>query len=102
MPDDPLPMVVPHAEVPVRFALSPEHEQFAGSMHDLLASSDVPSIARQWAAGQHGPGRQLWRELAAMGVAALLVPENWAGSAGPPRIWSWRVRNWGTTRSRGR
>ena len=37
-------------------ARSAEQEQFAASLHDMLAAADVPGAARQWAARRPGPG----------------------------------------------
>jgi alkylation response protein AidB-like acyl-CoA dehydrogenase len=61
----------------VRFALSSEQQQFAGSVHDLLAAADVPGIVRGWAGRESGMA--LWRRLAELGVTALAVPERWDG-----------------------
>jgi alkylation response protein AidB-like acyl-CoA dehydrogenase len=54
---------------------SGERAQFAASLHDMLADSDVPAAARTWAAGDRAPGLAVWRVLAALGVTALAVPE---------------------------
>jgi len=63
---------------------SAEQEQFAASLHDMLAAADVPGVARRWASGDHSGGRALWRKLAGTGVTALAVPEKWGGlGAGP-------------------
>jgi alkylation response protein AidB-like acyl-CoA dehydrogenase len=40
--------------------------------------------AREWAAGDHGPGLALWRRLAEMGVTALAVPQRWGGLGAAP------------------
>ena len=53
---------------------SAEQQQFASSLHDLLAAADVPGAARRWAGGDHSPGLALWRKLAGLGVTALAVP----------------------------
>src|SRR5215469_12172304 len=67
-----------------RAGRSAEQEQFAASLHDMLASADVPGAARRWASGDHSDGRALWRKLAGAGVTALAVPEKWGGlGAGP-------------------
>ena len=63
---------------------SAEQEQFAASLHDMLAAADVPGAARRWASGDHADGLALWRKLAGAGVTALAVPEKWGGlGAGP-------------------
>ena len=67
-----------------RAGRSAEQEQFAASLHDMLAAADVPGAARRWASGDHSGGLALWRKLAGAGVTALAVPEKWGGlGAGP-------------------
>jgi alkylation response protein AidB-like acyl-CoA dehydrogenase len=67
-----------------RAGRSAEQEQFAASLHDMLAAADVPGAARRWAGGDHSGGLALWRKLAGAGVTALAVPEKWGGlGAGP-------------------
>ena len=61
-----------------------EQEQFAASLHDMLAAADVPGAARQWAAGDRSGGLALWRKLAGAGVTALAVPERWGGLGASP------------------
>jgi len=58
---------------------SAEQEQFASSLHGLLAAADVPGAARQWASGDRSAGLALWRQLAGLGVTALAVPERCGG-----------------------
>ena len=60
-------------------ARSAEQQQFASSLHDLLAAADVPAAARRWAGGDHSPGLALWRKLAGLGVTALAVPPRSGG-----------------------
>jgi alkylation response protein AidB-like acyl-CoA dehydrogenase len=55
----------------MRFALSPEQRDFARTLRDLLAGSDVPAVARAWAVGDAAPGRKLWSRLADLGVTSL-------------------------------
>src|SRR6476659_6687800 len=55
----------------MRFSISAEQREFAGSLADLLGSKDVPSIARAWAVGYASPGRKLWTRLAEVGVLSL-------------------------------
>jgi alkylation response protein AidB-like acyl-CoA dehydrogenase len=66
----------------MRFTLSAEQRQFAASLRDLLAGSDVPGLARRWGAGE--PDLAVWRRLAELGVAGLAVPERWDGLAAHP------------------
>ena len=61
------------------FTRSAEQQQFASSLHDLLAAADVPGAARRWAGGDHSPGLALWRKLAGLGVTALAVPPRSGG-----------------------
>lgn len=68
----------------MRFALSDEQRQFSESLRDLLADAGTAAIVRAWAAGEQQPGLKLWRQLAEMGVTALLIPQRWDGmEAGP-------------------
>ncbi|MFD4252337.1 acyl-CoA dehydrogenase family protein [Amycolatopsis thermoflava] len=68
----------------MRFALSPEHRDFATSLHDYLAGADTPGAARSWAHGRHEPGRKLLRGLAELGVPALLIDETHGGLGADP------------------
>ena len=63
---------------------SAEQEQFAASLHDMLAAADVPGAARQWAAGDRSGGLAVWRKLAGAGVTALAVPQRWGGLGASP------------------
>jgi alkylation response protein AidB-like acyl-CoA dehydrogenase len=63
---------------------SAEQEQFAASLHDMLAAADVPGAARRWAVGDRSPGLALWRKLAGTGVTALAVPQRWGGLGASP------------------
>ena len=67
-----------------RAGRSGEQEQFAASLHDMLAAADVPGAARRWAGGDHSGGLALWRKLAGAGVTALAVPEKWGGLGASP------------------
>ena len=60
----------------MRFLRTPEQEQFAASLRELLADAGSVAVARSWAAGETEPGLDLWARLADQGVAALLVPED--------------------------
>lgn len=55
----------------MRFTLSPEQRELAASVQALLSSADVPAKARAWAAGDHAPGLDLYKELAKIGVGEL-------------------------------
>jgi alkylation response protein AidB-like acyl-CoA dehydrogenase len=68
----------------MRFTVSPEQEQFARSLRQLLDNSDTPAVARSWASGDPTPGRKLWTRLSDQGVLALVVPEQRGGLGGTP------------------
>jgi len=55
----------------MKFAPSSEQRDFARSIRELLAASDVPTVARVWAAGDAAPGRKLWSRLGELGVLEL-------------------------------
>jgi hypothetical protein len=55
----------------MRFTLEAEQRQFAASLRDLLASADVPSVARAWTVGDYASGRKLWQRLTELGIAEL-------------------------------
>ena len=55
----------------MRFALTPEQDDFAGSLDKLLAAADTPSVARAWADGDTQPGLALWKRLAEQGLTML-------------------------------
>jgi alkylation response protein AidB-like acyl-CoA dehydrogenase len=69
-------------------ARSPEQEQFARALHDMLGAgaggTTTAGAARRWAAGDRAPGLGLWRELAGLGVTALTVPTQWGGLGASP------------------
>lgn len=68
----------------MRFAESREQREFAASIADLLAASDVPSVARAWSRGDVAPGRKLWARLAELGVTALNLPAEHGGFGASP------------------
>ena len=55
----------------MRFVLDSSQKAFASSLDSLLDASDTVSVARAWAAGEHGPGLRLWRRLSDQGVTQL-------------------------------
>jgi alkylation response protein AidB-like acyl-CoA dehydrogenase len=61
------------------FAVSPEHQQFAAALHEMLAAADGPAAARSWGNGDRGPGLKIWRALADAGATALTVPTGHGG-----------------------
>lgn len=65
----------------MRFGTTEEQKSFAEALDDLLTRADAPAATRAWAAGDHGPGLELWRRLADLGVTGLAVPEPLGGLA---------------------
>ncbi|WP_130918696.1 acyl-CoA dehydrogenase family protein [Nocardia cyriacigeorgica] len=68
----------------MRFALSPEHVDFAASIRKLLDAGKTPAAVRSWAAGEHAPGRALLEQLAGAGVFGLAVAEEFEGIGAEP------------------
>lgn len=63
----------------MRLCQSDEQQQFAASLHDMLTAAETPTVIRAWGDGNHEPGTKLLRELADIGVTALLVSEDHDG-----------------------
>ncbi|UGY93599.1 acyl-CoA dehydrogenase family protein [Streptomyces gobiensis] len=61
------------------FVLDTEQRAYADSVRRLLADGEPVKAARAWAAGETGPGRELWRALAGTGLPALAVAEELGG-----------------------
>ena len=59
-----------------------DHAAYVDTVRRLLADAAPLKAARAWAAGEHGPGRELWRALAGTGLVALAVPEEQEGGLG--------------------
>ncbi|MBF6413561.1 acyl-CoA dehydrogenase family protein [Nocardia cyriacigeorgica] len=68
----------------MRFALSPEHVDFAASIRKLLDAGKTPTAVRSWAAGEHAAGRALLEQLAGAGVFGLAVDEEFDGIGAEP------------------
>jgi alkylation response protein AidB-like acyl-CoA dehydrogenase len=68
----------------VNFEIDDQQRDFAASIDAALGSADVPAAVRAWAAGDTGPGRKVWAQLADLGVTALMVPEQFDGIAAHP------------------
>jgi alkylation response protein AidB-like acyl-CoA dehydrogenase len=64
--------------------LTDGRNEFAVTLHHLLAAADGPAAARSWADGDLDPGLALWGRLAGLGVTALAVPEKWGGLGASP------------------
>ncbi|MEG8177407.1 acyl-CoA/acyl-ACP dehydrogenase [Nocardia terpenica] len=63
----------------MRFALSPEHRDFAGSLRKMCEAAGTPGIVRAWTAGDHRGGRGLIRQLAGAGALGLAIDEAHGG-----------------------
>ncbi|WP_141576584.1 acyl-CoA dehydrogenase [Actinomadura sp. WMMA1423] len=68
----------------MRFALSDEQRAFSRALDALLTDAGVPDAARRWADGDPAPGRDLWRQLAGLGVTALCMPDAHGGLDAAP------------------
>lgn len=68
----------------MRFALSPEHVDFAASIRKLLDAGKTPAAIRSWSAGEHAVGRALLEQLAGAGVFGLAVAEEFDGIGAEP------------------
>jgi alkylation response protein AidB-like acyl-CoA dehydrogenase len=68
----------------VKFELTADQRDFAGSLESMLAAAGTPAVVRAWADGDSGPGRLLWKRLAEQGVCALVVPEAHGGMGATP------------------
>ncbi|WP_431981946.1 acyl-CoA dehydrogenase family protein [Streptomyces qinglanensis] len=63
----------------MRFLPDRDHRSYTATVRRLLADAGTHRSARSWAAGDHAPGRALWRSLAETGLPALAVPEQDGG-----------------------
>lgn len=68
----------------MRFALSPEQLDFAGSVRKLLDTGRAPAAVRAWSAGDLAPGRALIGQLAEQGVLGLAIAEDNDGAGAEP------------------
>ncbi|WP_030772090.1 acyl-CoA dehydrogenase family protein [Streptomyces sp. NRRL F-2664] len=64
----------------MRFLPTEEQSDFARALRSLLASAQVPAVARAWADGEYGPGDALRSRLAGTGLFALAAPEAYEGA----------------------
>ncbi|OBK30479.1 acyl-CoA dehydrogenase [Mycobacterium sp. 1165196.3] len=68
----------------MKFALDEQQRDFAASIDAALGAADLPGAVRAWAAGDTAPGREVWEQLAILGVTALAVPEKFDGIEADP------------------
>jgi hypothetical protein len=68
----------------MNFELDEQQRDFASSIDAALGAADVPAAVRAWSAGDTAPGREVWAQLADLGVTALLVPEKFDGIEAHP------------------
>jgi alkylation response protein AidB-like acyl-CoA dehydrogenase len=68
----------------VKFELDEQQRDFAASIDAALGAAGLPAVVRAWAAGDFGPGRKVWAQLADLGVTALIVSERFNGLAAHP------------------
>ncbi|MFA1548250.1 acyl-CoA dehydrogenase family protein [Actinomadura chokoriensis] len=64
----------------MKFVLDAEQRMFGETLRKLLAGAGTAKAARDWAAGDTGPGRALWSAVAEAGVFAVAVPEEFGGA----------------------
>lgn len=62
------------------FALSEEQELLQETVRSFVEKECPAALARQIFDGDRGPASKLWRGLAEMGVAGLVVPEKFGGA----------------------
>jgi alkylation response protein AidB-like acyl-CoA dehydrogenase len=63
----------------VNFEIDEQQRDFAASIDAALGAANLPDAVRSWAAGDAGPGRKVWAQLADLGVTALMVSERFDG-----------------------
>jgi alkylation response protein AidB-like acyl-CoA dehydrogenase len=61
----------------MRFLPTEEQADFARSLDSRLTAAGMPAAVRAWSAGDPGPGRAVFAQLADAGVFALAVPERY-------------------------
>lgn len=63
----------------MNFEIDEQQRDFAASIDAALGAANIPDAVRAWAAGDTGPGRKIWAQLADLGVTALMVAERFDG-----------------------
>ncbi|MEU6564416.1 acyl-CoA dehydrogenase family protein [Nocardia nova] len=63
----------------MRFALSSEQRDFAGSLRKMCDAASTPAAIRAWGDGDSGAGRTLIRQLAGAGALGLAIAEEFDG-----------------------
>lgn len=68
----------------MKFALSPEHQDFGASIRKLFESGSTTAAVRAWSADDPAPGRALIEQLAAAGAFGLTITEEFGGLDAEP------------------
>lgn len=68
----------------MKFALSPEHQDFGASIRKLFESGSTTAAVRAWSAGDPAPGRAVIEQLAAAGAFGLTIAEEFGGLDAEP------------------
>ncbi len=68
----------------MNFEIDEQQRDFAASIDAALGAANIPEAVRSWAAGDTGPGRKIWAQLADLGVTALMVAERFDGIEAHP------------------
>lgn len=63
----------------MKFTPDTEQQDMAGALRDLLTEAGPADVTTDWAHGDGKRWRELWHELAAMGVTGLLIDEHEGG-----------------------
>ncbi|QUR69126.1 acyl-CoA dehydrogenase family protein [Mycobacterium spongiae] len=66
------------------FALDEQQRDFAASIDAALSTADLPGTVRAWSTHDVEPGCKVWEQLAALGITALAVPEQFDGIEAHP------------------
>lgn len=66
----------------MKFVISDEQQALADAIDQVIESAGGTGVARQWAARELGAGRELWAQLAELGLMGLCVNEADGGMGG--------------------
>ncbi|MES2171884.1 MAG: acyl-CoA dehydrogenase [Actinomycetota bacterium] len=68
----------------MRFELTQEQRDLAGTLDDLFTRSDTVAASRAWEDDDTGPGLEIMRQVAEIGLMAFCVPEERDGVGAQP------------------